>query len=190
MFSSGSFSSISLAIVTPSFVIVGDPNFLSMTTFRPLGPSVTFTASASLSTPRRRLSRAFASNSIILAMGMFLLCGAEPHRLRREAARRLEDREDVGFAKDQIILLADLHFRARVLPVEDDVPLLHFGDDALSLFRPASGTDGDDLALGGAFLGRVGDDDSVLRDFFRLERFDDHPVTQRLDIQEDPPSTS
>ena len=44
MFSSGSFSSISLATVTPSLVIVGPPNFFSRTTLRPLGPSVTFTA--------------------------------------------------------------------------------------------------------------------------------------------------
>ena len=47
MFSSGSESSISFATVTPSLVTVGAPNFLSMTTFRPLGPRVTFTASAS-----------------------------------------------------------------------------------------------------------------------------------------------
>ena len=53
MFSSGSLSSISLATVTPSLVIVGEPNFLSRTTLRPLGPSVTFTASASWLTPRR-----------------------------------------------------------------------------------------------------------------------------------------
>ena len=53
MFSSGSFSSISLATVTPSLVIVGDPNFLSRTTLRPFGPSVTLTASASWLTPRR-----------------------------------------------------------------------------------------------------------------------------------------
>ena len=53
MFSSGSFSSISLATVTPSLVIVGEPNFLSRTTLRPLGPSVTLTASASWLTPRR-----------------------------------------------------------------------------------------------------------------------------------------
>ena len=46
MFSIGSASSISLATVTPSLVTVGEPNFLSMTTFRPLGPSVTLTASA------------------------------------------------------------------------------------------------------------------------------------------------
>ena len=46
MFSIASASSISLATVTPSLVTVGEPNFLSMTTFRPLGPRVTFTASA------------------------------------------------------------------------------------------------------------------------------------------------
>ena len=53
MFSSGSFSSISLATVTPSLVMVGPPNFFSRTTLRPLGPRVTFTASASWFTPRR-----------------------------------------------------------------------------------------------------------------------------------------
>jgi hypothetical protein len=53
MFSRGSLSSISLATVTPSLVMIGDPNFLSRTTFRPLGPRVTFTASASRLTPRR-----------------------------------------------------------------------------------------------------------------------------------------
>ena len=53
MFSSGSLSSISLATVTPSLVMVGEPNFLSRTTLRPLGPSVTFTALASWLTPRR-----------------------------------------------------------------------------------------------------------------------------------------
>src|SRR3954469_4194790 len=58
MFSIGSLSSTSLATVTPSLVTVGDPNFLSMTTFLPLGPRVTFTASASWSTPRLSLDRA------------------------------------------------------------------------------------------------------------------------------------
>ncbi len=47
MFSSGSFSSTSLATVTPSLVMVGPPNFFSRTTLRPFGPSVTLTASAS-----------------------------------------------------------------------------------------------------------------------------------------------
>ena len=50
-FSKMSSSSISRAMVTPSLVIVGEPNFLSSTTYWPLGPSVTLTASASLLTP-------------------------------------------------------------------------------------------------------------------------------------------
>ena len=51
MFSHGSSSSTSLAMVTPSLVMVGAPHFLSSTTLRPLGPSVMDTVSASLSTP-------------------------------------------------------------------------------------------------------------------------------------------
>ena len=58
MFSSLSLSSISLATVTPSLVMTGEPNFFSRTTLRPLGPSVTLTASASLLTPRRIAWRA------------------------------------------------------------------------------------------------------------------------------------
>ena len=62
MFSHGSSSSISLAMVTPSFVIVGAPHFLSSTTFWPLGPSVMATASASLSTPASSERRASSPN--------------------------------------------------------------------------------------------------------------------------------
>ena len=51
MFSNGSSSSISLATVTPSWVTVGAPNFLSRATLRPFGPSVVLTAFASVSTP-------------------------------------------------------------------------------------------------------------------------------------------
>ncbi len=62
MFSIGSDSSISFATVTPSFVMVGEPNFLSMTTFLPLGPRVTFTASARASMPFLSLARASMLN--------------------------------------------------------------------------------------------------------------------------------
>ncbi len=68
MFSNGSASSMSLAIVTPSLVIVGAPNFLSSTTLRPRGPSVIFTASASASIPSRSAWRACSSNSSCLAI--------------------------------------------------------------------------------------------------------------------------
>ena len=67
MFSKGSSSSISLAMVTPSLVIVGGPNFLSSTTLRPLGPRVILTASASASMPRFRARRASSLYSNCLA---------------------------------------------------------------------------------------------------------------------------
>ena len=58
MFSKGSGSSISLAMVTPSLVMRGVPNFLSSTTLRPLGPRVILTVSARVLTPRSRARRA------------------------------------------------------------------------------------------------------------------------------------
>ena len=67
IFSHGSSSSISLAMDTPSLVIVGAPHFFSSTTFRPFGPRVTFTASASWFIPRSRPRLASSSNAIILA---------------------------------------------------------------------------------------------------------------------------
>ena len=67
MFSNLSSSSISLATVTPSLVVRGAPNDLSMMTLRPLGPSVTLTALARVSTPRSMRSRASAANLTSLA---------------------------------------------------------------------------------------------------------------------------
>ena len=51
IFSNLSLSSISFATDTPSLVLFGAPNDLSITTFLPFGPSVTATASASMFTP-------------------------------------------------------------------------------------------------------------------------------------------
>ena len=68
MFSNGSSSSTSRAMDTPSLVMVGAPNFFSITTLRPLGPRVTFTVSASLLTPASSPRRADSSNFRILGM--------------------------------------------------------------------------------------------------------------------------
>ncbi len=72
IFSYGSSRSISLAMDTPSLVIVGAPHFFSKTTLRPLGPRVTLTASASTFIPRSSARRASSSNEIIFAMRVFL----------------------------------------------------------------------------------------------------------------------
>ncbi|MPM67716.1 hypothetical protein SDC9_114640 [bioreactor metagenome] len=68
MFWNESSNSISFATVTPSFVICGAPYFLSSITLRPLGPKVTFTASANESTPFLSKSRASISNLISFAI--------------------------------------------------------------------------------------------------------------------------
>jgi len=60
MFSNLFSSSISFATVTPSLVTVGAPKLFSMTTLRPLGPRVTFTASAIWLTPLRIRLRAIS----------------------------------------------------------------------------------------------------------------------------------
>ena len=52
MFSNGCGSSISLATVTPSLVMRGEPNDFCRTTLRPRGPSVALTARASCDKPR------------------------------------------------------------------------------------------------------------------------------------------
>ena len=73
IFSKPSSSSISFAIVTPSFVISGAPNCLSSTTFLPFGPIVTLTVSASLFTPASSAALASAPNLISFAMMTVLL---------------------------------------------------------------------------------------------------------------------
>ena len=69
-FSYGSSSSTSRAMVTPSLVIVGAPHDLSRTTLRPLGPRVTLTVSASLSTPRSSARRPSSPKLRVLATGL------------------------------------------------------------------------------------------------------------------------
>src|SRR6185436_13339282 len=133
MFSRGSLRSISLATVTPSLVMVGEPNFLSRTTLRPLGPSVTFTASASWLTPRRIAWRDCSPYTICFAIDV-LLNSQNPQILgyaERVASRRLllrllgpavvDDGEDFVFPHDEVFLTIELDFLARVFPEQDAV---------------------------------------------------------------------
>src|SRR5437016_8309656 len=85
MSSYGSFSSISLATATPSLVIVGLPNCLSMTTLRPFGPSVAFTASAMMLTPRSSAARASSAN-----LSCFGIAHVPPYsRMARTSSSRM-----------------------------------------------------------------------------------------------------
>src|SRR5579871_6727858 len=118
MFSSASLRSISFATVTPSLVIVGEPNFLSRTTLRPLGPSVTFTASASWLTPRRIAWRDCSPYTIcfaILISSPLLLLGIAV----------FDDGKHFVFTHDEEVHSLELDLLAGILSEQDEVPRLH-----------------------------------------------------------------
>src|SRR3954466_4026017 len=155
MFSMGSLSSTSLATVTPSLVTVGEPNFLSMTTFLPLGPRVTFTASANWSTPLLSLDRASVLKRSSFDAIFDSPDGFGPRRLRRPQHSSLADlRQYVRGLDDDHFVAAQLERSSAVLPVDHHVTNLEVHRNARALFHPAW-TNGNHLTLGGLFLGSV-----------------------------------
>src|SRR5205809_1308388 len=130
MFSSGSFRSISLATVTPSFVIVGEPNFLSRTTLRPFGPRVTLTASASWLMPRSTACRECSPYTICFAMAF------APSELSRGPLLfpflgAFDDGQHFVLAHDEVVLPFELDLLAGVLAEENEVAGPHVERDAL-----------------------------------------------------------
>src|SRR6478752_509671 len=101
IFSNLSSSSISLATVTPSLVMRGAPKLFSITTLRPFGPSVTFTALARMSTPRSMRSRASPENLTSFA-AIVLTPGKTPHP-RITASLLLEERALARVSKDELV---------------------------------------------------------------------------------------
>src|SRR5262245_39206583 len=171
MFSSLPWSSTSLATVTPSFVTTGLPQDFSMTTLRPRGPSVTFTASASVLTPRRIAARALRLKTICFAVMAFLLWpSAAGHG------------EHVFLADEQVLLPVELHLGAAVLAEEDRVPDLHLEWAHLAILEDLAVADGDDLSLDGLLLGGIGDDDPPLGLGVAFQSLDDDAVLQRPDL--------
>src|SRR5271170_8056503 len=162
MFSNGSSSSTSRAMVTPSLVMVGAPNFLSMTTLRPFGPIVTLTVSASLFTPASRPRRAASSNFRILGMtesnssrvlllhGCGDACGpaGDPG-----GAGSGQLGQDIPAGEDEEILALDGDLGASVLGVHHGVAHGDIGRDQFSgVFRTASRSHGENFALLGLLL--------------------------------------
>src|SRR6267143_5055660 len=144
MFSNLFSSSISLATVTPSFVMVGEPNDFSITTLRPLGPRVTFTASASVLTPLRMASRARTSNRISLAaisVSLRWSVGLE--------ALLLDDAEDVFLAHHEVLLAVDLDLGPGVLGEQHAVADLDVERADLAVLEDLAVADRKDLTLDG-----------------------------------------
>src|SRR5690606_11607014 len=145
MFSNLSSSSTSLATVTPSLVMRGAPNDLSITTLRPFGPSVTFTALARMLTPRIILSRASVENFTSLAAIFRRSFGLS----RRTVGRRSADHaHDVGFLHDQEILAIELDLGAAPLAEQHAVAGLDVEGDNLAAFVAGAGAHGLDDTLG------------------------------------------
>ena len=128
MFSNGSSSSMSRAIVTPSLVIVGDAVLLVEDDVAALGPErdadgVGQAVDAALEAPPRHLIE-----KELLGHGVrcpFRVCGrlAGIGRHMRESRPDLrsafDDRQDVLLADDEEILALDLELGAGVLRVQD-----------------------------------------------------------------------
>src|SRR6266404_2788228 len=134
MFSNLSSSSISLATVTPSLVIRGAPYDLSSTTLRPLGPSVTRTALARMSTPRSILSRAstpnFTSLAAIFVLHYCLMWQRLGSFLMSDGL--FDHAHDVALFHDQIFDPVELDLRARPFAEQHAVALLHIDRDELA----------------------------------------------------------
>src|SRR4051794_30906660 len=183
----GSVSSISLAIVTPSLVIVGTPNFLSRTTLRPRGPRVTLTVSARALTPCSRRCRASSEKLRIFAIyGVPFKYDRPDPRCRARAVRKvirslLDDGEDVAGGEHKILLTAVLDLGAAVLRVDDRVADLDVNRDAVALVVDAARADSEDRALLRLLLCGVGDHDARRRGRLSLVRLDQDPVLERLD---------
>src|SRR3954453_1854012 len=205
MFSKGSSSSTSRAMVTPSLVMVGAPNFLSITTLRPLGPSVTLTVSASALTPRSSDRRAFSSNWRIFAMRVFVLKVAcrpvqptpprstgregwvvlggvvEPLPAQRVSAMSLlDDREHVASRENEGFLAVVLDLGAAVLAVEPGVTDADVERQTLTVLETTR-THGQDDALLGLLLGSVRDHETRRGGLLGLKRLDHDAVLKRLD---------
>src|SRR4051794_23512512 len=153
MFSYLSSSSISLATVTPSLVTVGEPKLFCRMTLRPLGPSVTLTARASLAMPRRIASRASWSNAICLAAILPPLTTRSPwsvERKRRRSCYRLliEHGQHVLLAHEEDVLAVRfLELVAGPVGEQDGVALLDLERAPGAVLEKAAGPDREDFPL-------------------------------------------
>src|SRR5665213_2826206 len=177
MFSNLSESSISLATVTPSLVMRGAPNDLSRTTLRPLGPSVTRTACARMSTPRNIRSRAsvsnltsFAAMSRVSSSGLALRC------------HTLDHAENVAFLHDDAIVAIDLDLGAGPLAEQNPVADLDVEGMKNAVLAAGAGPGRDHFAFHRLFLGGVGNDDPALGLLFLIQPADQNAVLQRLEV--------
>src|SRR5215831_16759843 len=202
MFSNLFSSSISLATVTPSLLMRGAPNDLSSTTLRPLGPSVTFTALARMSTPRSILSRASAENlTSLAAMSLFLQMTDDRRQMMDDGAQTVggairtsvlrslcavlclgEHAHDVGFLHDQQILAVELDFGAGPFSEQHLVSDLHIDRGQLPRLVAGAGAGREDPALLRLLARGVRNDDAAGGLLLGFDALHEHTVVQRTEL--------
>src|SRR3972149_3362165 len=166
-------------MVTPSLVMVGEPNFLSRSAYRPRGPRVTLTASAILSTPRFSARRASSSNRICFATLSFVLLKMRPPACRGD--RLLDDGQDVLLGEDQQILFVELELGPGVLLEENPLPDGDVDRLAGAVIQDPSRSDRQDRPLLGALLDRVRQDDAALGHLLARCGLDDQAIPKGLE---------
>src|ERR1700733_4181456 len=202
MFSNLSSSSISLATVTPSLVMRGAPKLFSITTLRPLGPSVTFTALASVSTPRSIRSRASPENRTSFADIVCLLLRfstrhqrarpvihaaaplyGRPDRSATTARASGDHAHDVGFLHDQKLIAVELDLGAGPLAEQHAVAGLEVHNNELAVLVAAARSDGDDFAFLRFFFHGIRNDNAAFGPLVGLNPFDDDSVMQGTELK-------
>src|SRR5438270_5948928 len=201
IFSNLSLSSISLATVTPSLVIRGAPKLLSMTTLRPFGPRVTFTASARMSTPRMMRSRASRLNFTSLAAIWLPFHGFGFERVEAgdwkieesitvpSPLASANNAQNVAFLHDDQVFTVDLDLGTRPFAEQDLVAGLDVERRQLALFALGTGADGDDFTFLRLFLRCIGNDDPAGGLFLGLDSTDEYAVMKRSETHGPEPSS-
>src|SRR5262249_25146850 len=207
MFSNLFSSSISLATVTPSLVTRGAPNDLSSTTLRPLGPSVTRTASARMSIPCIILSRASTENFTSLAAMSYssrfdclaswrgrsaVFLRSQPRGFSARTIRSVAEGSgglsrtsgfhqhphQVAFLHDHVLDAVELDFGPRPLAEQHSVADLDVDRDELAALIATAGADGNDLPFLRFFLCSIRDDDAATRLLLSFNPLNDDAIVK------------
>src|SRR5262249_17759842 len=95
-----------------------------------------------------------------------------------------DDAHDVALLHDQELLAVDFDLGARPFAKQHPVADLDVDWDQLAGFIAAAGANRDDLALGGFFLGGVGNDDAASGLLFGINALDDYAVVKRTKLHD------
>src|SRR5438270_5651208 len=185
VFSSGFLSSISLATVTPSLVMTGEPNFFSITTLRPFGPSVTFTASARVFTPRKITCR--ESSPVTTTFAAIRTSPGESINFFRSSrfgfgACLVQSSQHFIFPHDEILIAVKDDFGTRVFTKQDAVALFHIEWNRFAVLLELAFTSSKHLTFLRFIFGGIGNDETSLRCLLLLHTPHQNAIVQRHKI--------